>query len=521
VYFASGRDGNHVPTHSTTNKEANAVASLPKAIYPHPFLGPNINVTMLQVGNICFALDSRIAEIPPLLMSTTPSSQRSWFQTEDAWAIVLGLGFVITATLLILTGSSLQWLAIIPAKWSNADLAGQQLLQGAPRYLGLFALWAIALGIGARALGLSLKNFLSSFAVIFIISALIIFMGAWSEADRYNLEPPLVALAVGLLISNTLTLPGWLQEGLRVEYYVKIGIVLLGATLPINLLVSAGPIAIGQAAVVSLVTFGVIFWVARRLGLDSRFAATLGAGGAVCGVSASIAVAGAVGAKKEQGPVAITIVVFWAIVMVFALPLVSRLLALPTGVAGAWIGTSEFADAAGFAAAQTYGGYAGKVSGITGTPDDAVNAFTLMKVIGRDLWVGIWAFVLSFVAVTRWDNTGINHRVGTGEIWRRFPKFVIGFALSSIIIALVSSLYSSAEFNQILKPGLIAPLKNLRVWAFTFCFLSIGLSTRWRDLAAIGRKPFLAFTAGVIINVILGYVLSVIVFGKYWSTLGR
>jgi uncharacterized membrane protein YadS len=456
-------------------------------------------------------------------MSTVDSVSKkpSWLRTEDFWAILIGLGLVITASLLVLTGGSLKWLAVIPGKWSDAGTAFQQLGAALPRYLALFAVLAAALGLGAYRLGLSLRRFLLSFTAIFALTTVIILLGAWSEAGRYTLEPPLVALAIGLLLSNFLRLPDWLGEGLRVEYYVKLGIVLLGATLPLNLLLSAGPVAIGQAAVVSLVTFGTIFFVARRLGLDPRFASVLGAGGAVCGVSASIAVAGAVGAKKEQGPVAITIVVFWAIVMVFALPLLARWFGLPTGVAGAWIGTSEFADAAGFAAAQTYGGYAGKVGGIAGAPEDAVNAFTLMKVIGRDLWVGIWAFVLSFIAVSRWNDTGVDTRVGAGEVWRRFPKFVLGFALSSLIVAWVASLYPAADFKRVLEPELIAPLKNLRIWAFTFCFLSIGLSTRWRDLASIGRKPFLAFTAGVIVNVLLGYFLSVVVFGKYWSTLGR
>ena len=166
---------------------------------------------------------------------------------------------------------------------------------------------------------------------------------------------------------------------------------LLGATVPLSLIALAGPVAILQASVVSIVTFSVIYWVAVRLGLDRRFAATLGVGGAVCGVSAAIAVAGAVGAKREDTAVTITTVVLWAIVMIFALPLASRALGLPTGVAGAWIGTSEFADAAGIAAAQAYGGFAGKVDGIAGTAEQALQAFTLMKVVGRDLWIGIWA----------------------------------------------------------------------------------------------------------------------------------
>src|SRR6202012_5536043 len=100
---------------------------------------------------------------------------------------------------------------------------------------------------------------------------------------------------------------------------------------------------------------------------------------------------------------------------------------LSTGVAGAWIGTSEFADAAGLAAAQTYGGYSGAVPGITGSPEAAVTAFTLMKVIGRDVWIGVWAFVLSLIATTRWENTGIQGKSKASEIWSRFPKFVLGF----------------------------------------------------------------------------------------------
>jgi uncharacterized integral membrane protein (TIGR00698 family) len=420
-----------------------------------------------------------------------------------------------------LAGSSLKWLAVAPQKWNGIDEIVHQLGANAGRYGALFLLWAAAFGAGARALGLNATRFLAAFLLLFLASVAVISLGAWSQADHYNLEPPLVALALGLLVSNTVGLPRWLDDGFRVELYIKTGIVLLGATLPLTLIFSAGPVAIAQAAIVSLATFGVIFAAGRRLGLDPRFAATLGAGGAVCGVSAAIAVAGAVGAKKEHGPVAITIVIFWAIVMIFVLPLVARLLELPTGVAGAWIGTSEFADAAGYAAAQSYGGYAGQVAGISGSPDAAVNAFTLMKIIGRDLWIGIWAFVLSIVAVTRWESTGVDTRVGAGEIWRRFPKFVIGFIVTSALIALLASAYGTADYNKLVKPEVVAPIKTLRTWAFTFCFLSIGLTTRWRELTAAGVRPFLAFTAGVAVNVLLGYVLSAVVFGDHWAALGN
>jgi uncharacterized integral membrane protein (TIGR00698 family) len=355
--------------------------------------------------------------------------------------------------------------------------------------------------------------------LIFLAAGSIYFLGLWDQAAHYNLEPPLVALGLGLLISNTIGVPRWLDPGLRVEFYIKTGIVLLGASLPLTLIAWAGPVAIVQAAIVSLATFGTIYFAAVRLGLDRRLAATLGTGGAVCGVSGAIAVGGAVGAKKEEVSVAISLVVLWAIVMIFVLPLASRALNLPTGVAGAWIGTSEFADAAGLAAAQTYGGYAGNVSGITGNPDAAVTAFTLMKVIGRDMWIGVWAFVLSLIATTRWERTGIQSRSRASEIWNRFPKFVLGFLIASAVVTLVARGFDYAAYKKEVVPALVGPLQVFRTWAFTFAFLSIGLTTRFREFASIGARPLYAFSIGVLVNVVLGFVLSTQVFNEFWTRL--
>jgi hypothetical protein len=107
----------------------------------------------------------------------------------------------------------------------------------------------------------------------------------------------------------------------------------------------------------------------------------------------------------------------------------TRALQLPTG-GGAWIGTPEFADAAGFAAAQSYGGMAGPGTGISGTADQAIWAHTLIKVVWRDVRIGIWAFELAIVSVTRWQKSESCRKVEVGQIWWRFPKFVIGFLVA-------------------------------------------------------------------------------------------
>ena len=261
-----------------------------------------------------------------------------------------------------------------------------------------------------------------------------------------------------------------------------------------------------------------IYFLGRKFGLDRRLCATLGAGGAVCGVSGSIAIAGAVGAKKEHAPIAVTMVILWAIIMIFFLPLVSRALHLATGIAGAWIGSSQFADAAGFAAAQSYGNLAGHVAGIEGTADSAVWGFTLVKVVGRDIWIGIWAFVMAVIATIKWEVKA-GSKPEPAEIWWRFPKFVIGFAVASIFIAIIASQFSFSDYNKIVKPQLVNPITTLRTWAFIFSFFSIGLSTRFRELTSAGAKPFWAFTGGVMVNVVLGFALSTIVFASYWMNL--
>ncbi len=438
---------------------------------------------------------------------------------EDWWAVWIGLGLVAAGSVLFAQGGSLRWLAVTPPKWSTVDQLREHFTQSAGRYFGLFALWAAVFGVALRALGYRLREFITSFVFLYLLSLVIFTLGQWSQASRYNLEPPLVALVVGLLISNFGILPRRLDAGFRVEFYIKTGIVLLGATLPFTLIAWAGPVAVLQASVVSLTTFLVIFFGARRLGLDPRFAATLGAGGSVCGVSAAIAVSSAVGARKEDTSVSIATVILWAIVMIFVLPIVARYLQLPAGTAGAWIGTSEFADAAGLAAAQTYGNYAGSVPGISGTPEQALTAFTLMKVVGRDAWIGIWAFVLAIIASARWSQGVPGVRPSGAQIWERFPKFVLGFLVASLLVTVITSGYSLAQYNQQVTPSLVAPIRDLRTWAFIFCFLSIGLTTRIRELASGGARPLLAFTFGVIVNVVLGFVLSTWVFASHWHNI--
>src|SRR5216684_6044684 len=185
-------------------------------------------------------------------LSVRPSPWSELFRKEDWWAIWIGLGLAAVAVALFTNGGSIKWIAVAPQKWTHLANAAVQLQTHGAQYAALFVLWAVSLGVGTAALGIKLSRFLPAFLALYVVAGAIYFLGLWDQAAHYNLEPPLVALGLGLIVSNTVGAPRWLEPALRVEFYIKTGIVLLGAGLPLTLIAWAGPVAIVQAAIVSL-----------------------------------------------------------------------------------------------------------------------------------------------------------------------------------------------------------------------------------------------------------------------------
>ena len=143
-----------------------------------------------------------------------------------------------------------------------------------------------------------------------------------------------------------------------------------------------------------------------------------------------------------------------------------------------------------------------------------------MKVVGRDMFVGIWAFIVAVLSVTLWERTSLNssERVDKREIWNRFPKFIIGFFAASLLTTFAITSMDPAVAGTYNKEAMVL-FKSFRGWFFVLTFLSIGLTTRFRELALVGWKPFLAFAIGVAINVPIGYYLSNHVFADFWLDL--
>jgi hypothetical protein len=185
------------------------------------------------------------------------------WRKEDWWAVWLGLGTALIAYALFANGTSIGWIAVAPQKWATFHELAAHFQANVARYLARFAILLGLFSIAASAIGYSVRHFVPGFLLVYLLSIAVFAAGTWEKAAYYNVEPPLIALVLGLLIANLTGLPRWLEAGFRVEFYIKTGIVLLGATLPFTLIIWAGPVAILQASIVSILTFLTIFLTGR------------------------------------------------------------------------------------------------------------------------------------------------------------------------------------------------------------------------------------------------------------------
>lgn len=427
-----------------------------------------------------------------------------WYQKEDSWSIVLGCFIFVCVSFLWFFDLSFVYkaLSIKFGTWESFDTIFSK--YGLINFILLYVFLLSLFSLAAKFLGYKLKSFMLSFTLLYVLSIGIFLLSSHAFAKKIQLETPLLALIIGLVLSNFFKLPAWFKESLKTEFYVKTGIVIMGGSIPLMLLFDAGMVAILQACIITIITFFSIFFFATKIfKLDPSFGATLGGGGSICGVSAAIVIGNSCKAKPEYISASISIVVFWAVIMVFVLPILCRALNLDAGVAGAWIGTSEFADAAGLAAAANL------------NDDRAITAFTLIKVLGRDMFIGVWAVLVAFLSIAFWDKKA-DEKIKASIVWDRFPKFILGF-LGISFLGFLFAFYLQDEQYALYQKEAIASVKVFRDWIFALTFLCIGLSANFRQIISVGYKPFLAFTLGVMINLPLGFVLSNFVFVDFWT----
>jgi uncharacterized membrane protein YadS len=302
-----------------------------------------------------------------------------------------------------------------------------------------------------------------------------------------TLEYPIWAALLGIaanLVLRPFRGDDYIRPGIKTEFFLKIGLVLLGAGINLKLLVSSAGGAIVQALILITSVFFFTYWVAARFGLDEKLRAVMSTALAVCGVSAAIAAAGSVLAKKEQVTYVIALVILVALPMMLLMPPAAQALGLSDPVAGAWFGGNIDTTAAVIGAGTIYSDGAQQVASIVKNTQNAL--------------IGLVAFLLAVAFAGKLQG---GKRPSARLIWDRFPKFVLGFILASI-------LYNLGWIDGG-KGTAIDALKN---WAFTLAFVSMGLSFAFGEIRRMGWKPVAVFLIATLFNTLLALGAAWVIF---------
>ncbi len=364
----------------------------------------------------------------------------------------------------------------------------------------------VALGlvfsIGIAAMGQSVPKFIIGFIGLFLFTVLALTMGGQSNMRYYGIGTEAWAIILGMLVANTVGTPNWMKPALQVEYYIKTGLVLLGAEILMDKIIAIGIPGLFVAWVVTpIVLITTYIFGQKVLKMPSKtLNITISADMSVCGTSAAIATAAACRAKKEELTLAVGISLLFTAIMMIVMPAVINALGLPAVLGGAWIGGTV--DSTGAVAAA--GAFLG---------EKAMYVAATIKMI-QNVLIGVTAFGVAVYWVTKVERQEGAH-VGLMEIWHRFPKFVLGFLAASVICSYLSGQMGSDMSQGLLTAGTIKSLTSpLRGWCFNLSFAAIGLATNFRELAHYfkGGKPVILYVCGQSFNLALTLTMAYIMF---------
>jgi uncharacterized integral membrane protein (TIGR00698 family) len=450
---------------------------------------------MAENINLELALEEAEAETQPI--------KKGFFNslTEDWWALILGSLIILGIVAYTLNGSTLS----LPLyKWSGSDelfgkiLSGGNLLLILETGIAFLALASIAIVLS----GGNIKRFATGFGFIYLLVNLSFIIGGNKGIAYYGLEYVVFALLIGLLIGNLATIPGWLKEAVRSEFYIKTGLVILGTTILSSDLVSAGLPGIVQAIIVVTAVWFFSLWLSRRLKVDDEFGIILASAVSICGVSAAIVAAGAINGDKKKLSYVTTLVLLMAIPMMVIQPWMIRVLHIPEIVGGAWLGGTLDTTASVAAAGAIVG-------------PAAVKAGVIAK-FSQNVFIGVAAFFIAIWWAYRKPKTtgtdgGIQVSAGKPSlkvVWERFPKFVLGFIAASLF------------FSFVLSPATVksvgTSLNGLRTVWFGLAFVCIGMEAKFTDLVKLqGGRPAYTFIGAQIFNIVWTLLWSYLLFGGY------
>lgn len=413
------------------------------------------------------------------------------FKTED-WIVV-----VVSAILLALAIIIPNHLPRIPKHlttlkdWENALL--------------LFIIVLVILYIGWLMLSRSLKGLLLSLIAVFSISLLAQLTAAIPQVSYYGFESVFFSVIFGLIIRNAFHIPAWMKPAIQSEFFIKIGVVCLGATILFSDVMKSGAVGLVQAVLVVTIVWFFAYYISRRLKVDQRSAMILSSGVSICGVSACITAARVAGGDDKKLSYIVSLVLIIVVPMIYLMPWLAHLL-LPLffddpkiiqEVAGAWIG-GTIDTTSGVAASSAI------VSELS-------NQHAVIIKGAQNVLIGFVAFFIALYLSTRGEKSKTSPSLSI--VWEKFPKFIIGFVIASLVFSLyqANDLFLTDAKGKLIEPGVAKMFSTI---FFSLAFVCVGLETRLKDIISReNRNVMWAFLTAQTFNIIITFFIACLLFG--------
>lgn len=311
-------------------------------------------------------------------------------------------------------------------------------------------------------------------------------VGKYAKAHHWifpNIEYVLWAILLGLVISNTIGVPEIFRAGVATyEFWLKAGIVLLGSRFLLGDILKLGGVSLVLVAIEITGAIAFMTFLGRVFHLKPKLTSLLAVGSAVCGVSAIIAAQGAIEADEEDSSFSIAAILALGALALFAFPLIGHTLHLGDRAYGIWAGLAVDNTAEATAAGALYSDAAGKLAVLVKSTRNAMIGFV----------------VLAYAIYWASQGQAKTVRNKAAFLWQKFPKFVLGFLLISVLAT-----------YQFFNKEQVGALANLSRWAFLLTFASVGLRTNFRDMRKQGLRPFAVGAIGEV--VIAAFTLGLVV----------
>lgn len=388
----------------------------------------------------------------------------------------------------------------IPTNMLEADAWGKIAM--------LFVIAIVILFAGNKLLSRPMKGMFLSFIVVFVIAALAMWIGSTKYIkSELGLEPVFFSVIFGLLIRNAFHVPEWMKPAIQGEFYIKIGVVCLGATIMIGDVMKSGVAGLIQACIIVTIVWLFAYIVARRIfKVERATAMTMSSGLTICGASAAIATAGVAGADKKSLSYIVSVVLIIAVPMIYLMPwlanmivpLLSDSVEIQQEITGAWIG-GTVDTTSGVAASSEMAG-------------DLANSTAIVVKATQNVLIGVVAFFIALYLSTKGED-GRGQRPSLKIVWDKFPKFVLMFVVASLVFSLLkeADLLTLNAKGKLIETSLAKTLSTL---FFSLAFVCIGLDTRLKDIISKeNRNVLYAFLTAQTFNIVATFLVAWLMFG--------